>query len=217
MAALGRSPRVSTPQPGGDPPPVMRIGELLILAGLWMLFGFMVWYYASAWHGAPVRVASEWLLRITIGDALLGIAPNPDQAYVFLVQTRIPFTFPDGSREALGFIVNPLVYGYGLPLLFGLTMAAELRLRSKLLVLLAGYGVILAVQTWGVYWESLKALLYDFGPEARTVVLDTGVPENLVALCYQLGVLILPALAPVVVWVIGNRAELRRFIEQGPD
>lgn len=210
-------PRESAPKPVRDAPPVMRIGELLILAGLWMLFGFMVWYYASAWHGAPARLLSERLLATTLGDALLGIVPNPDQAYVFLVQTRIPFTFPDGSREALGFLVNPLVYGYGLPLLFGLTMATELRLWSKLLVLLAGYVVILAVQTWGVYWESLKTLLYDFGPEARAVVLEVGVPENLVALCYQLGVLILPPLAPVIVWIIGNRAELQRFIEQGPD
>ena len=197
-------------------PPVMRIGELLILAALWMLFGFMAWYYTSPWHGAPVRELAGWLLHATLGDAFLALVPNPDQAYVFLAQTRIPFTFPDGSREALGFLVNPLVYGYGLPLLFGLTMATELRLRSKLLVLLAGYAVILVVQTWGVYWESLKTLLYDFGPEARAVVLETGVPENLVALCYQLGVLILPALAPVIVWVVGNRAELQRFIEQGP-
>jgi hypothetical protein len=68
-----------------------------------------------------------------------------------------------------------------------------------------------------VYWESLKTLLYDFGPEARAVVLDAGIAENFVALCYQLGVLILPPLAPVIVWVIGNRAELQRFIEQGPD
>lgn len=201
----------------GTEPPVMRIGELLILAALWMTFGFMAWYYASAWHGVPVRELSEGLLRATLGDALLAVVPNPDQAYVFLVQTRIPFTFPDGSREALGFLVNPLVFGYGLPLLFGLTMATELRLRSKLLVLLAGYCAILGVQVWGVYWESLKSLLYDFGPEARAVVLDAGVNENLVALCYQLGVLILPPLAPVIVWVIGNRAELQRFIEQGPN
>lgn len=196
-------------------PEVMRIGELLILAGLWMLFGFMIWYYSSAWHGTPVRLIVGQLLELVLGEQFYNIIPNPDRAYLFQVQTRIPFTFPDGSREALGFIVNPLVYGYGLPLLFGLTMATSLTLPRKLLVLAAGYGVILGVQVWGVFWECLKTLAYDFGPEAAAAVADAGVPENLVALCYQLGVLILPPLAPVIVWVLGNREEIERFIEAG--
>ena len=41
----------------------------------------------------------------------------------------------------------------------------------------------------------------------------SGVPENLIALCYQLGVLIFPALAPVVVWVLGNWREVEAYIE----
>lgn len=196
-------------------PEVMRIGELLILSGLWMLFGFMIWYYTSAWHGTPVRLVSGQLLQAVLGDAFFNIIPNPDRAYLFQVQTRIPFTFPDGSREALGFIVNPLVYGYGLPLLFGLTMATSLTLPRKLLVLAAGYGVVLGVQVWGVFWQSLKTLVYNFGPEAAAAVAEAGVPENLIALCYQLGVLILPPLAPVIVWVLGNSEEIQRFIEAG--
>ena len=47
------------------------------------------------------------------------------------METQIPHLFPDGSREALGFIVNPLVYGYGLPLLFGLVMASGVSLLRK--------------------------------------------------------------------------------------
>lgn len=193
----------------------MRIGELLILAGLWMLFGFMIWYYSSAWHGTPVRLVSAQLLELVLGDSFYNMIPNPDRAYLFQVQTRIPFTFPDGSREALGFIVNPLIYGYGLPLLFGLTMGASLTLPRKLLVLGAGYLVIFAVQVWGVFWECLKTLAVDFGPEATEAVVSAGMPINLVALCYQLGVLILPPLVPVIVWVLGNREELERFIEAG--
>ncbi len=195
-------------------PEVMRLGELLILASLWMLFGFMVWYYSSAWHGTPVRLMSGQVLDWVLGEAFYNIIPHPDRAYLFQVQTRIPFTFPDGTTEALGFIVNPLVYGYGLPLLFGLTMATDQPLRRKLLVLLAGYVVVLGVQTWGVIWESFKTLTFDFGGEAARLVDEAGVPETAIALCYQLGVLILPALAPVIVWVLGNWREVERFIEQ---
>ncbi len=194
-------------------PEVMRLGELLILAALWMLFGFMFWYYTSAWHGVPVRLLSEQVLQGILGEAFWNIIPNPDRAFLFQVQTRIPFTFPDGTTESLGFIVNPLVYGYGLPLLFGLMMATNQRLWRKLAVLGLGYVVVLGVQAWGVVWQSLKTLSFNFGDEAAEAVAAAGVPESAIALCYQLGVLILPPLAPVVVWVLGNWREVERFIE----
>lgn len=190
----------------------MRLGELLILAGLWMLFGFMLWYYLSVFHGVPVRLISEWLLQMTLGEEFYNIIPNPDKRYLFQVQTTIQFTFPDGSRDALGFIVNPLVYGYGLPLLFGLIMATRRKLLFKSGVLLAGYAVIMGVQIWGVYWQCLKTLTFNFGADAHAVVEASGVPDTLIALCYQLGVLILPPLAPVIIWVLGNWREVEQFI-----
>lgn len=192
----------------------MRLGELLILSSLWMLFGFMVWYYTSAWHGVPVRLAVEPLLHWLLGDSFYNIIANPDRAYLFQVQTRILYTFPDGTQEPLGFIVNPLVYGYGLPLLFGLMMATEQPLLRKLAVLLVGYLVISIVQIWGVFWQCLKTLAFNFGPEVAAAIDETGVPQPAIALCYQLGVLIFPALAPVIVWVLGNWREIEHFMRE---
>lgn len=205
MSETDNSAAPSAPEP-------MRISELLILAALWMLFGFMLWYYLSAIHGVPVRLAAERLLALTLGDDFYNIIANPDRRYLLQVQTRIEHLFPDGSREPLGFIVNPLVYGYGLPLLFGLVMATNQRLPHKLGVLLAGYLLVAVVQVWGVYWESLKVLVFDFGGDAQQAVLVAGIPAEAVALCYQLGSLILPPLAPVVVWVLGNWREVERYI-----
>ncbi|KAA9130777.1 hypothetical protein F3N42_10405 [Marinihelvus fidelis] len=199
----------------GDKAP-MRLGELLILAALWMLFGFMIWYYLSAFHGAPARWLAGQGLSALLGDAFYNIIPNPDKHYLFQVQTRVPFTFPDGSTGPLGFIVNPLVYGYGLPLLFGLIMATDQALRHKLVVLLVGWVAITGVQAWGVFWESLKTMVFSFGGAAQQAVLATGMSESVIALCYQLGALILPALAPVIVWVLGSRTEIERFIRAAP-
>ncbi|MDX1460091.1 MAG: exosortase H-associated membrane protein [Xanthomonadales bacterium] len=189
----------------------MRLGELLLLACLWMLFGFMLWYYLSAFHGVPVRLAADQLLRGTLGESFFNVVPNPDRHYLFQVQTRIPFRFPDGTVESLGFIINPLVYGYGLPLLFGLVMAAQAPLWRKLVTLLIGYLAVMAVQIWGVYWQALKMLSFNFGDSVRQVVLDAGVSETAIALCYQLGVLIFPPLVPVIIWVLANWREVERF------
>ena len=151
------------------------------------------------------------MLEPLLGDAFYNIIANPDRHYLFQVQTRIPFRFPDGTQEALGFIINPLVYGYGLPLLFGLVMGSNARLLRKLLTLVAGYLVIMVVQIWGVFWQALKMLAFNFGPDAQQVVLDAGVSANVIALCYQLGVLIFPALAPVIVWVLASWDEVEQF------
>jgi hypothetical protein len=191
--------------------PKMRLGELLLLASLWMLFGFMLWYYLSVFHGIPVRLAVDGLLQWVLGDQYFNTIPNPDRQYLFQVQTRIPFRFPDGSQEALGFIVNPLIYGYGLPLLFGLVMASAATLYRKALTLLCGYLAILVVQVWGVFWQSLKMLTFNFGPEVQEVVVDAGVSPTAIALCYQLGTLIFPPLVPVVVWVLASWKEVEQF------
>jgi hypothetical protein len=190
----------------------MRLGELLILAFLWMLFGFVLWYYLSVFHGIPVRLMADYFLDTTLGDSFSGIVANADRRYLLQVETQIPFVFPDGTKQALGFIVNPLVYGYGLPLLFGLVMASNNQLVRKIVTLLVGYLIILIVQAWGVYWESLKMLMFNFGPDAQQVVDDAGISATVIALCYQLGVLIFPALAPVIVWVLASWHEVELFI-----
>jgi len=189
----------------------LRLGELLILAFLWMVFGFMLWYYLSAFHGVPVRLLAGKILSQILGEPFWNIVVNPDHHYLFMVQTHIPFQFPDGSREALGFVVNPLIYGYGLPLLFGLVMASGVRFLKKLLILLAGYAVVTLVQVWGVVWQSLKMLAFNFGPDAHQLVTSAGVSDELIALCYQLGVLIFPPLVPVILWVLANWALIEQF------
>jgi len=189
----------------------LRLSELLILAFLWMVFGFMLWYYLSAFHGIPVRLLADEILSRLLGSEFLNIIPNPDHHYLFQVQTNIPFQFPDGSREALGFIVNPLVFGFGLPLLFGLVMASGVSFLRKMGILLLGYICVMLIQVWGVVWQSLKMLAFNFGPDAHQLVVDAGISDELIALCYQLGVLIFPPLVPIVLWVLANWTLIEQF------
>ena len=189
----------------------LRLSELLILAFLWMIFGFMLWYYLSAFHGTPVRLLADEILSRVLGSQYLGIVPNPDHHYLFQVETQVPFLFPDGSREALGFIINPLVFGFGLPLLFGLVMASGVSLLRKLGTLLIGYICVMLIQVWGVVWQALKMLAFNFGPDAHQLVADAGVSDELIALCYQLGVLIFPPLVPIILWVLANWALIEQF------
>lgn len=197
----------------------LRLSELLILACLWMVFGFMLWYYLSAFHGAPVRIVANEILTRVLGSEFMNIIPNPEHHYLFQVQTRIPFQFPDGSREALGFIINPLIYGFGLPLLFGLVMASGVSFLRKMGTLLVGYVCVMLVQVWGVVWQTLKMLAFNFGPDAHQLVVDAGISDEVIALCYQLGVLIFPPLVPIILWVLANWRLIEQFtgLQKQPD
>jgi hypothetical protein len=190
----------------------LRLSELLILASLWMLFGFMLWFYLSAFHGAPARVISGAILSEVLGSHFHQIIVEPSQNFLFQVETTIQYTFRDGTTEALGFVVNPLVFTYGLPLLFGLVMGSDVSWLRKAAVLAVGYVTITFVQVWGVVFNSLKMLAFNFGSQTHELVREAGVSDSMIALGYQLGTLILPALAPIFVWVLMNRRLVEQFV-----
>jgi len=196
----------------GDKKEELKLSEMLILASMWMLFGFMLWFYLSAFHGTPARLASEAILSQILGSDFYRIIVEPNQHFLYQVETRIMFTFRDGTTEALGFIVNPLIFSYGLPLLFGLVMGTDVSWLRKLVIMLIGYVVITGVQIWGVVWQSLKMLSFNFGEQSHAIVLSHGVSDAAIALGYQLGTLIFPALAPIFVWVLCNRPLVEQFV-----
>jgi hypothetical protein len=195
----------------------LTLSELLILASMWMLFGFMLWFYLSAFHGAPARLAAEAILQHLLGSDFARIIVEPNQNFLFQVETNIPFTFRDGTTEALGFVVNPLIYTYGLPLLFGLVMGSDVSWLRKFAIMLVGYAVITLVQIWGVVWLSLKMLAFNFGDQSHAIVQAHGISDGTIALGYQLGTLILPALAPIFVWVLSNRPLVEQFVGWSAD
>ncbi len=187
------------------------IKELLLLSGLWMVLGFALWFYLGAIHTVPVRHISDAVLGWLLGSDFYRVTANADNMLRLVVQTNIPIMLSDGSRGALAPDVNPLLYGYGYPLLFGLVMGTDTRLRDKWLQLLVGYLVVVLVQAWGVVWDALYDLQTKFGPEAAAAVERSGLSADWIYVCYQLGVLILPTLVPVLVWITMNRGYIDRL------
>jgi len=190
----------------------LQLSELLILASMWMLLGFMLWFYLSAFHGTPARIASEAILSHILGSDFYRIIVEPNQHFLYQVETQIQFTFRDGTTDALGFVVNPLIFSYGLPLLFGLVMGSDVGWLRKVVIMLIGYVTITMVQIWGVVWQSLKMLAFNFGEQTHAIVLAHGVSDASIAMGYQLGTLIFPALAPIFVWVLSNRPLVEQFV-----
>ena len=195
----------------------LKLSELLILATMWMIFGFMLWFYLSAFHGAPARMMADYILSDILGDSFRQIIVESNQHFLFQIETNIQYVFKDGTEEALGFIVNPLVYSYGLPLLFGLVMGSDVSWLRKLVIMLIGYASITLVQVWGVVFQALKMLSFNFGEQSHVFVLEAGVSDSTIALGYQMGTLIFPALVPIFVWVLTNRPLVEQFVGWSAD
>ncbi len=186
------------------------IRDLFLLSALWMPLGFFFWFQVSTILVIPVAKVLEWLLKMNMGDMFYAITQN---FFMLEIATNIPLNDKvDGRLAALSFDMNPMIYGYGLPVIFGLIMATPGSWKKRLLNLLGGYVVLIIVQTWGVFWEVQKVLEFTFVGSAAAAQHASNLPPTLIVICYQMGYLILPAVLPVAWWVLSNRRYLERHI-----
>ena len=185
--------------------------ELFLLAALWLPLGFFLWFYLADWLVWPVGRIASAILSGLMPDAIDGLQ---QLRHSFDVYTLIPAErLVQGRVALLTWSVNPMIYGYGVPLLFGLIMATpRLTALQRTLQMIFGYAILVLVQVWGICWEVLKDMALKTGPLAARVVSELGVPDNLIALCYQLGYLIMPAVAPLMLWILMNRRFLDQYI-----
>ena len=203
---------------------ISPLQRFFLAALLWLPLAFFFWFWFAAPLVWPVIQAARLVLlgawpqifsAVTQGADLLDaqgrVLGHP--GYLMQLSTAVMVNVaPAGAAPKFGFIeptVNPMVYGYALPLLLGLVMATPLAARQRLAQLAIGIPLIWLAQAFGAISESLKTVAIDAGPLGAEAAQRAGLSLNLIALCYQFGYLILPALLPALIWIVANR----RFIE----
>ena len=203
---------------------VSPLKRFLLAAVLWLPLAFFFWFWFASplcWpviHLAKFVLMHAWPLLftdITQGADLIDLQGRilGHPGYLMQISSGILVNAaPAGSPPQLGFlepVVNPMIYGYALPLFAGLVLATPLTRLQRSAQIVGGACLMVFTQTFGVIGESLKAVGLDAGAEGVKAMQQAGLPLNLIALWYQFGYLILPALVPAVLWIVLNR----RFIE----
>jgi hypothetical protein len=184
------------------------VKEMFLLAALYLPLGFFLWFFAASLLMLPTRIISELLLTGLFPDLFRQIFQD---GFVFELQSPLEVRNPEtGQMMPLTWVVNPMVYAWGMALLFGLIMATPLSAGRRILQLAISFVVVTIVTIWGVFWETWRDLAFLFGPEIATAVRDSVFSPTAIALCYQLGYLMFPAVVPVATWILMNRA----FIEK---
>jgi hypothetical protein len=198
--------------------------RFMLSALLWLPLMFFLWFWFAAPLVWPVIQLAKLVLLKAWPQVFTAVSQGADlldaqgrvlghPGYLMQLSTSVMVNVaPAGQPAQFGLIeptVNPMIYGYSLPLFAGLVMATPLSRGQRLIQCALGIPLLWMAQTFGAVSESLKTAIIDTGSFGLEAAQRAALSPNLIALCYQFGYLILPSLLPAVLWICLNR----RFIE----
>lgn len=197
------------------------IREFALKALLWLPLSFVLWFSLAPYLVWPAMLLAKPLLLGAWGEVFSAVSLGGEmhdaagriiaRAGYLVSLTSAPVHIPagaDGTGGGVGVLeptINPLVYGYSLPLFAGLAMATPVSGRRRSAQFALALAVIWLAQAFGIVAESLKTLAFDAGDTGAALVAQAGIAPDVIALAYQFGYLILPAVVPVALWIGLNR------------
>lgn len=189
--------------------PLVRPLRFFVATLLWFAGLMLVWSFVGKWTTQPAAVMTHMALEAGAGDWVRRVNKAPG---MIEAETRLSVEVPPAGapgaqilpnakaarRGELIVEVSPQHYAYGLPLFLALLFAAGG--TGRLWRALAGYALLLPAQAFSITLDLLKqmAMAVAGGPSALGIATWQ---LNAIALGYQFGTLLLPTLAPIVVWL----------------
>ncbi|MET0344882.1 MAG: exosortase H-associated membrane protein [Casimicrobiaceae bacterium] len=176
---------------------------LAVLA--WLPVTFAVWYFAAPLILWPATLLTDLVARAGFGDLVTAVEQN---AAVVTFATSLKA----GQAIAGGVVaveVNALLYSFGLPMFAALTLAAHE--PHWLRALAIGYAVLVPAIAWGVLADFLKNIAITAAPQVASQAGFSLIQRELIVFAFQFGSLILPTVAPAIVWVLMHRGFLERI------
>ena len=182
---------------------------------LFLPITFAIWYLAAVVHLAPLTWLTEQLVQLIFPQSVLWLKLDGNTLVLasnFGTDANGAIVSPPVSDDLMGFHLTPLIYTYSLPLLFALILATPV--ASKWEQLLWGSLLWLPIACFSMFFSVLKLLAFEVGPAFQQ---QQGLSQwmfDVIALAYQTGTLILPMIAPLVIWMALNRGFLLTLAPQ---
>lgn len=162
---------------------------------------FILWSVASNSLQLPAIGLVHLALTQWFPDVVHGLFADGANALLmteFGEQGGQPIALAEASHR-LGFRLNPRILTYSLPFYTALYFATPR--ENYLADYLWGLLILYALATFGLLWLCMKELMVNLG----ALFLEqpgVAVPgANLIGLLYQFNVLVMPTLAPAVLWL----------------
>jgi hypothetical protein len=180
---------------------------------LWLPVCLGIWYWKAEWFNSLAVMVSSWIMQSFFSGWVESMEWS--QRILSVATTLKLGMSPEMPRGeyTLMLEVNPLTYGFGLPLFIALLLAGSEANRWRKLAL--GALLLIPFQVWGICFDLLKQAAVTAGP---VVAEQTGFSSwkiEGIALGYQFGALILPALAPIGLWLALNTRFIPMLLLEG--
>ncbi len=187
--------------------------SFLLKAALWLPVCLGLWYWKAEWFNGPAVMVSGWIMQSFFSGWVEAVEWSQR---ILSVVTTLKFGISPGMPEgeyALVLEVNPLTYGFGLPLFVALFLAGSEAINWRKLAL--GALLLIPFQAWGICFDLLKQVAVTAGPIISEQTGFSSWKIEGIALGYQLGALILPALAPIGLWLAFNSRFIPMLVLEG--
>lgn len=182
-----------------------NLRQFLLFAFALIVPCFAIWTLLAGAIAMPVVGLTDIILKTwfpTVVDGLLLQGSDTVLMTRFgeLNGRAVP---PEQADYQLGFMLNPSILSYSLP--FYATLHFATRRQGYISSFVAGILVLYPLILVGMVCLSLKQLMVNLGGLFFQQP-DTFIPSgNVIALLYQLNVLLVPTVAPILLWAWQSR------------
>ena len=209
----------------------------VLTALFWLPAMFCLWFVLKSAVVFPVIRLTGWVLQAWMPELVLSVEQDYHEiVYAYAADVSGVAGLPTAKLAVEEQRTNVLIYCYGVPLLFGLIMATPLNWRRTWLQLGVGFSVLVLVQSFGLIGEVLKTMALGVGAAVQTALASMnygsvaaaagaaaqehmnqalaahGLSADMIALLYQFGYLVLPAVTPVALWILMNPKFLETLV-----
>ncbi len=178
----------------------------------WLPFCYYFWYISAPYTTIVTSYLIELLLKNSLGDFILGLEQTGYSIEIIVKATLSESEIPKGKIAELLYPINPLQYNYGLPLCLALILAATNSLLKSGRNIVISILLLLLVQLWGVYFDFLKSLFLQTPSHLVGNIVLQDWQFDFIAICYQIGALVLPSVAPLVIWLFLYKDFVSQFM-----
>ena len=186
--------------------------RFILLTIALLIPGFVLWMAINPWLSQPLVLLGDLLLQAWMPELVTGLQFQNPTALLLTpfgeVDGRIVDATQAGAR--LAFQVDIRVLSYSLPFYAALHFASPGKPGLEQFSL--GFLILYPLVFFGFVSLCLKQLMTGLGDTFTSQEIPLLPGPDLVALLYQLNTILIPALAPILVWAWQSRnSELLNF------
>lgn len=186
------------------------IGGFFLRTLLFLAPMLALWYAVRDGVVVPPTWLAGETLRYLFPSWVLGVERD-GVSHVLITNLRV--LAQNGQIGELAPDIRALSYCYGSALLPALLLAS--RAKGLWWKLPAGLALLIPFQAWGISFAWLLQVAVQAGPQVAHQAGFSSLGINLVAVGYQFGYLLFPALAPVLIWFAFDRRLVATVLVEG--